>query len=73
LFANTGFAGAVFHVFYDKAAPGSHSAALHGRGGPGCWTTNGRSADDGRYDLWVLGPNGFHRHFKGNVTTGAAA
>jgi phospholipase C len=27
-------------------------------------------ADDaGAYDLWVLGPNGFHRHFKGNLNT----
>jgi phospholipase C len=25
-------------------------------------------ADDaGLYDLWVLGPNGFHRHFKGDL------
>ena len=22
-------------------------------------------ADDDRYDLWLLGPNGFHRHFTG--------
>ena len=31
----------------------------------------------GRYDLWVLGPNGFHRRFKGDLTAlrcrGAAA
>ena len=25
------------------------------------------SADDGAYDLWVLGPNGFHRHFTGTA------
>jgi phospholipase C len=24
------------------------------------------SVDDGAYDLWVLGPNGFHRHFVGD-------
>ncbi|HET9934806.1 MAG TPA: phospholipase domain-containing protein, partial [Polyangiaceae bacterium] len=30
----------------------------------GEWDT---SADGGAYDLWVLGPNGFHRHFIGNV------
>ena len=23
--------------------------------------------DAGLYDLWVLGPNGFHRHFKGDL------
>ncbi|MBK0027121.1 phospholipase C, phosphocholine-specific [Stenotrophomonas sp. S48] len=25
----------------------------------------------GRYDLWVLGPNGFHRHFQGNASAPA--
>jgi phospholipase C len=29
---------------------------------------NGAIGNDGLYDLWVLGPNGFHRHFKGDVT-----
>ena len=24
--------------------------------------------DSGFYDLWVLGPNGFHRHFKGDLS-----
>jgi phospholipase C len=24
-------------------------------------------ADGGAYDLWVLGPNGFHRHFTGDL------
>lgn len=28
---------------------------------------------DGRYDLWLLGPNGFHRHFAGRGTTHAGA
>ena len=28
--------------------------------------------EDGRYDLWVLGPNGFHRHFIGSVAAGPA-
>ena len=28
----------------------------------GIWDT---ATDHGRYDLWVLGPNGFHRHFAG--------
>lgn len=28
----------------------------------------------GKYDLWVLGPNGYHRHFKGDLNRlGAAA
>jgi phospholipase C len=25
--------------------------------------------DAGAYDLWVLGPNGFHRHFKGDLSS----
>ena len=25
----------------------------------------------GRYDLWLLGPNGFHRHFKGSAKASA--
>ncbi|HDS1037708.1 TPA: phospholipase C, phosphocholine-specific [Stenotrophomonas maltophilia] len=25
----------------------------------------------GRYDLWLLGPNGFHRHFRGNASAPA--
>lgn len=23
--------------------------------------------NEGPYDLWVLGPNGYHRHFKGDM------
>lgn len=34
----------------------------------GEWLTTG---DDGRYDLWVLGPNGFHRHCAGRIAAGA--
>ncbi|OBU63470.1 phosphocholine-specific phospholipase C [Stenotrophomonas maltophilia] len=26
-------------------------------------------AADGRFDLWLLGPNGFHRHFRGDATS----
>lgn len=69
LFANTGKRAAVFHV-YDKLnmyrAPRRYMVEP------------GKTLEDswdvvkdrlGRYDLWVLGPNGFHRHFKGNVST----
>jgi len=66
-FANTGRAGAVFHV-YDK---------LHLDRIPKRYTVEaGKTLDDewavgtenaGKYDLWVLGPNGFHRHFKGDL------
>ena len=67
IFANNGEAGAVFHV-YDK---------LHLDRLPRRYMVEPRErldddwaamADDGgRYDLWVLGPNGFHRHFKGDL------
>lgn len=61
--ANAG-AAAVLHVYdrYDLAAiPRRYTV---GADAPldGTWTTY-----DGRYDLWVLGPNGFHRHYRGNV------
>jgi phospholipase C len=65
-FANTGRAGAVFHV-YDKQhldrIPRRYTVgAGHEIGGE--WDA---SADGGFYDLWVLGPNGFHRHFTGEL------
>src|SRR6202008_542977 len=28
---------------------------------------NAMTSNAGLYDLWVLGPNGFHRHFKGDL------
>lgn len=34
------------------------------------WDT---TADSGAYDLWVLGPNGFHRSFVGNLAALRAA
>jgi phospholipase C len=73
LFSNTGTAAAVFHV-YDRlhldrvprrymVEPGKE---LHGS-----WDVF--ASDDGKYDLWVLGPNGFHRAFRGNVGAVTAA
>jgi phospholipase C len=61
-FANDGQAGAVLHV-YDRLrldrVPRRYTVAP------------GRSLDDaweaGPYDLWVLGPNGFHRHYVGRA------
>jgi phospholipase C len=65
-FANTGSAGAVFHV-YDKnhldRIPRRYTVGAGDEIG-GEWDV---SADAGSYDLWVLGPNGFHRHFTGRV------
>lgn len=66
-FINTGTAGAVFHV-YDR---------LHLRELPRRYTVEPGMAlagiwrplltDLGAYDLWLLGPNGFHRHFSGQL------
>ncbi|WP_338618272.1 phospholipase C, phosphocholine-specific [Pigmentiphaga sp. CHJ604] len=67
LFSNTGKQGAVFHV-YDR----HHLDRI-----PRRYTVEaGKTLDDtwnagldnlGRYDLWVLGPNGYHRHFIGDT------
>jgi len=65
-FINSGRAGAVFHV-YDKLhldrAPQRYTIEpdkqLVGR-----WNLQ---ADAGAYDLWVLGPHGFHRRFAGEA------
>ncbi|HVT34382.1 MAG TPA: phospholipase C, phosphocholine-specific [Nevskiaceae bacterium] len=71
-FANTGAAGAVFHV-YDVLHPGAiprRYAVEAGKQVSDSWNT----ADDaGRYDLFVLGPAGFHRRFQGNALPVSAA
>jgi phospholipase C len=68
-FANTGQAGAVLHV-YDRLhldrVPRRYTVAA-GATLEGAWHT---ADDGGRYDLWVLGPNGFHRHFAGAASAG---
>jgi phospholipase C len=65
-FVNTGRAGAVFHV-YDKnhleRIPRRYTVGAED-GLEGEWDV---TADGGAYDLWVLGPNGFHRHFAGKL------
>ena len=67
MFANTGRAGAVFHV-YDKLhldrLPRRYMVEAGKRLGDD-WAVDGRQRRP--YDLWVLGPNGFHRHFKGDL------
>ncbi len=71
LFRNTGTAGAVFHV-YDRLhldrIPHRYSVEA-GNELYGSWTL---AEDAGAYDLWVLGPNGFHRHIVGTVITDVA-
>jgi phospholipase C len=70
-FANTGQVAAVFHV-YDRLAlmqiPRRYTVE------PGkTLVDNWTPMASGSYDLWVLGPNGFHRHFTGNAKRVAAA
>ena len=70
-FANSGEAAAVFHV-YDRlnlADLPRRYTVEPGKQLQGSWTP----AASGAYDLWVLGPNGFHRHFTGNARRVAAA
>lgn len=70
-FINQGEAGAVFHV-YDKnnldKIPRRYTVEA-GKSVADQWVVNA----DGQFDLWVLGPNGFHRSFRGNANTAAAA
>ncbi len=68
-FINTGAQAAVFHV-YDKhrleAIPRRYMVE------PGKQLSDGWATQElGAYDLWVLGPNGFHRHFTGHATQDA--
>lgn len=65
MFSNTGTQAAVFHV-YDRlnlsAIPKRYMVEA-GKQLDDVWT---RLND--KYDLWVLGPNGFHRSFTGDLT-----
>ena len=67
LFSNTGNQAAVFHV-YDRLKldrlPRRY-AVESGKSLSDSW--NAFQDNLGMYDLWVLGPNGFHRHFKGDT------
>ena len=75
-FINSGSVGAVFQV-YDRlhldALPRRYTVEA-GERLDDAWRPTGR--DRAAYDLWVLGPNGFHRHFRGRLqatTTGQPA
>jgi len=67
IFANQGRAGAVFHV-YDRLqrqkTPRRYTVGPQARL-DGVWRA---SAPGEPHDLWVLGPNGFHRHFAGRAS-----
>jgi phospholipase C len=68
-FHNTGPVAAVFHV-YDKLhldrIPRRYTVEA-GKKLDDAWTPH---ADEGRYNLWVYGPNGFVREFRGTVGQG---
>ncbi len=70
-FGNTGRQAAVFHV-YDRnnlsAVPRRYMVEP-GKSLSDVWMP----ANGGGYDLWVLGPNGYHRHFTGSAWRAAAA
>ena len=71
-FSNDGDAGAVFHVYdllHLDRIPRRYTVEA-GRSLVGSWDTN---ADGGRYDLWLLGPHGFHRSFTGAIEWDAGA
>ncbi|WP_343629044.1 phospholipase C, phosphocholine-specific [Roseateles sp.] len=70
-FQNTGRAAAVFHV-YDRLRLGDIPRRYTVGAGKEITGSFAPSAT-GAYDLWVLGPNGFHRHFAGNARRVAAA
>lgn len=65
-FENKGKKGAVFHVydlFHLDRIPRRYTVE-GGKSLSDSWDT---SADDGKYDLEIYGPNGFFRHYKGTL------
>jgi phospholipase C len=66
-FVNSGPAAAVFHVYdlHDLAALPRRYTVEGGLSLEGDWP---RRADG--HDLWVLGPNGFHRRFRSGLAAG---
>jgi phospholipase C len=73
-FRNTGKQGAVFHV-YDRLhldqIPRRYTVEVGKNLSDDFW--NAFARDNGHYDLWVYGPNGFVRTFKGTVVPTNAA
>jgi phospholipase C len=66
-FSNTGTQGAVFHV-YDELNLSRYPRRFTVEAGKmisDAWKAVADNA--GKYSLWVLGPNGYHRRFKGDL------
>lgn len=68
LFSNTGTQAAVFHVYdrYKLNRVPRRYVVEAGKTLSDTW--NAQQDNLGLYDLWVLGPNGYHRHFKGDLS-----
>ena len=70
-FRNPGSAGAVLHV-YDRldlsTPPRRYTLGAGSRLDDG-WRLSAR----GDYGLWLLGPDGFHREFRGDAGTAACS
>ena len=67
-FANTGTQGAVYHV-YDKLHLDRIPRRYTVEAGKTLKDSWDMSADRGKHDLWVYGPNGFVRVFKDDAQT----
>jgi phospholipase C len=63
---NTGRAAAVIHVYDRRHLDRMPRRYTVGPGTRLSGTWDARRSE-GQYDLWVLGPNGFHRHFTGDL------
>ncbi|MFP5471998.1 MAG: phosphocholine-specific phospholipase C [Gammaproteobacteria bacterium] len=73
IFSNTGRQAAVFHV-YDRLNLGRVPRRYMVEAGKQLDDTWAAATDNaGLYDLWVLGPNGWHRHFRGDLNASRAA
>jgi phospholipase C len=73
LFSNSGAKAAVFHVYdvlHLDRIPRRYTVEA-GKLLNDTWNTV--AADQGAYELWVYGPNGFVRHFVGNTVQQATA
>ncbi|MCR5864151.1 phosphocholine-specific phospholipase C [Aquincola sp. J276] len=70
-FFNTGRQAAVFHVYnrLDLAAVPRRYMVEPGKQLSDTWVP----AAGGLYDLWVLGPDGYHRHFTGSAFRAVSA
>ena len=71
-FANTGQAGACFHVRSGNTSDGPWTYTVEaGKSLSDSWSVG--QGNQGRYDLSVYGPNGFLRTFRGSASPGAQA